>query len=309
VTEMSYVMGGVANTNPCSVVGGGPHGLSTSYDGFTLYPAANTISGTCRVYGFSNTPGVAGVGPTGPTGPTGPAGSAGGVGPTGPQGPGSGDVVGPAASVTDEIALFSGTTGKLLKRATGSGIVKVTSGVMSIASAGVDYDGGDYLVGRFTLPADAGSAIGPAISNFFGTNSAIQLVANTRYLIHGLLFFLKTTAEAVTITLTASSNVVGARGRYIGTPTAGAFASATSGINAQLQNPGAATAIPFPATPSLTTAVDHTIQFWAIVETGATATPNIRVNVTCPAGTVTPRKWSTYQVFALSSGNIGTFVA
>jgi hypothetical protein len=48
---------------------------------------------------------------------------------------GSGDVTGPAASVESEIALFSGTTGKLLKRLTGSGIVKSTSGVGSVVTA------------------------------------------------------------------------------------------------------------------------------------------------------------------------------
>jgi hypothetical protein len=117
------------------------------------------------------------------------------------------------------------------------------------------------------LPADAGAAIGPTIANFFGATSALQLAATTRYLVHGMLHFLKTTAEAVTITLTTSTNVIGARGRYIGSPTAGGAAAATSAVNALMANPGAATAIPFPATPSLTTAVDHVLQFWAVVET------------------------------------------
>lgn len=44
---------------------------------------------------------------------------------------GSGDVVGPASSVDGEAALFDSTTGKLLKRATGTGVAKVTSGVLS----------------------------------------------------------------------------------------------------------------------------------------------------------------------------------
>jgi len=47
---------------------------------------------------------------------------------------GTGDVVGPAASVDSEMALYSGTTGKLLKRASGTGICKATSGVVSFAS-------------------------------------------------------------------------------------------------------------------------------------------------------------------------------
>lgn len=44
-----------------------------------------------------------------------------------------------ATSVDGEIVLFSGTGGKTGKRATGTGIVKITSGVMSTATAGTDY--------------------------------------------------------------------------------------------------------------------------------------------------------------------------
>lgn len=48
---------------------------------------------------------------------------------------GSGDVVGPSSAVASEIVLFDGTTGKLVKSATGSGIVKATSGVYSTVTA------------------------------------------------------------------------------------------------------------------------------------------------------------------------------
>jgi len=48
---------------------------------------------------------------------------------------GAGDVSGPAASVDSEIALFSSTTGKLIKRATGNGIAYLTSGVLSLLTA------------------------------------------------------------------------------------------------------------------------------------------------------------------------------
>lgn len=47
---------------------------------------------------------------------------------------GTGDVVGPASSVDAEIALFDGVTGTLLKSMTGSGWVKVASGVASVAA-------------------------------------------------------------------------------------------------------------------------------------------------------------------------------
>lgn len=49
-------------------------------------------------------------------------------------GAGSGDVVGPSSSVASEAALFDGTTGKLLKRATGTGFVFRTSGVDSVTT-------------------------------------------------------------------------------------------------------------------------------------------------------------------------------
>lgn len=52
---------------------------------------------------------------------------------------GGGDVTGPAASVDSELALFSSTTGKVLKRATTNGVLKATAGVLSAAVAGTDY--------------------------------------------------------------------------------------------------------------------------------------------------------------------------
>lgn len=67
-------------------------------------------------------------------GPRGPAGSGGGSG--------NGDVSGPSSSVDSEIALFSGIAGKTIKRATGSGIAKLTSGVLGTGTAGTDYSAG-----------------------------------------------------------------------------------------------------------------------------------------------------------------------
>lgn len=61
----------------------------------------------------------------------------------GPPGVGVGDFIGPASSVASEIVLFDGTTGKLGKRATGSGFVKATSGVYSTESnptAGLPFE-------------------------------------------------------------------------------------------------------------------------------------------------------------------------
>lgn len=54
-------------------------------------------------------------------------------------GVGTGDVLGPSASVDSEIALFDSTTGKVLKRATTTGILKAASGVIAAATANTDY--------------------------------------------------------------------------------------------------------------------------------------------------------------------------
>jgi collagen type VII alpha len=52
---------------------------------------------------------------------------------------GSGDVSGPASAVDSQIALFNGTTGKLIKAATTTGLLKASSGVIAAAASGTDY--------------------------------------------------------------------------------------------------------------------------------------------------------------------------
>lgn len=47
---------------------------------------------------------------------------------------GTGDVTGPAASVDSEVAIYNGTTGKIIKRATGTGVAHLTSGVLSTSA-------------------------------------------------------------------------------------------------------------------------------------------------------------------------------
>jgi hypothetical protein len=49
-------------------------------------------------------------------------------------GTGNGDVTGPVGAVDGEVALYSGTSGKVVKRATGSGVVKLSNGVLGYVS-------------------------------------------------------------------------------------------------------------------------------------------------------------------------------
>lgn len=80
------------------------------------------------------------------------------AGDQGASGAGTGDVVGPAASTNNELALYSGATGKLLGRSNallaGPGLVKVTAGVPSVAVSGTDYQpAGSYQTLDATLTA------------------------------------------------------------------------------------------------------------------------------------------------------------
>ena len=62
------------------------------------------------------------------------------IGNKGTDGAGAGDVTSNAAtSVDGEIALFNSTTGKQIKRATTTGVLKASSGVIAAAVAGTDY--------------------------------------------------------------------------------------------------------------------------------------------------------------------------
>ena len=76
---------------------------------------------------------------------------------------GAGDVSGPAASVDNELVLFSGTTGKLLKRSASSGLVKLTSGVVGTATAGSDYQAAISATG--ILKGSGGGTVGTATAN------------------------------------------------------------------------------------------------------------------------------------------------
>ena len=54
-------------------------------------------------------------------------------------GGGSGDVVGPVSATDGQITLFNGASGELVKAATTTGLLKATTGVLSAATAGTDY--------------------------------------------------------------------------------------------------------------------------------------------------------------------------
>ncbi len=98
----------------------------------------------------------------------------------------TGTVVGPASSVNNQIALFNGTSGEILKAATGTGVVHATSGVYSVGDVQVD-EVVDALrlrtlwmdIASFTSP---GSAIATGVAGYVpvpwaGTITKVQLLS------------------------------------------------------------------------------------------------------------------------------------
>ena len=149
---------------------------------------------------------------------------------------GSGDVNGPASSIDSELALFNSTTGKLIKRASLTGLVKATSGVASAATAGTDYvapggalgtptsgtlanctvDGTNF-VGYLNVPVNSQSAaytavIGDAGKIIFHPSTdanartfTIPANGSVAYVIGTVLTFINMTSQVVTIAITTDT--------------------------------------------------------------------------------------------------------
>jgi hypothetical protein len=89
---------------------------------------------------------------------------------------------GPSASTDSELVLFSGTSGKIVKRSnTITGLAKLTSGVVSAASAGTDY----YAPGSTDVPiTDGGTGVSTLPSGLLkgaGTSAITAATAGTDY--------------------------------------------------------------------------------------------------------------------------------
>ena len=222
------------------------------------------------------------------------------------------------------IAVAQALSNKTITYTAGSTTVAplvLTSGtnLTSAAAGAVEYDGvrlygtTDTTSGRGYIPSIQifrltanGAAIGPAISNFFGANSAINLVGGGVYELEAYCYFTKTTAGTVTVTLTASAAVVNLNGTVDYGAAAGG--TATGAANRISLFASAATANAFGASVSLTTAVNHAFIIRAVFDANA-ANSDIRINFTSSAGTVTPLRNSYYKINRLPAGNSGSYAA
>jgi hypothetical protein len=101
-------------------------------------------------------------------------------------------VTGPAASVDSEIALFSSTTGKIIKRATTTGLLKATSGVIAAASAGTDY-----VASITSTSAALANDVQLAVSNTWYDGPSVSLAAGT-WLVNAHVTVVRTATTAIT---------------------------------------------------------------------------------------------------------------
>jgi len=75
-----------------------------------------------------------------------------------------------STSVDGEVAVFSGTGGKTIKRATGTGLAKLTSGVLGTATSGTDY--APATSGTSALKGDGAGGFSNATLNDVGAATA-----------------------------------------------------------------------------------------------------------------------------------------
>jgi hypothetical protein len=160
---------------------------------------------------------------------------------------GLGDVVGPASSVDGEAALFDSTTGKLLKRATGSGYPKLTSGVQSVQnaaqlSADLQGDGLTSAQAGFrnipqnsqsaaytTVAADSGKHLLHPSSDANARTFTIDSNANVAYPVGTAITFVNETSQVLSVAITSDTLTLA------GTTTTGTRSLAQNGVATALK--------------------------------------------------------------------------
>jgi hypothetical protein len=235
--------------------------------------------------------------------------------------------IGATTASTGRFTSITATTGTITP-ATGTASVapiSLTSGtnLTSAVAGAIEYDGAvgyftpDTTIGRGFIPSTstfrltaAGGAI-TTIANVFGTTSNIPLLANAFYEIDIYILALKTTAGAVTVTLTNSAAPTLMFVDYEQSPLSGVATppgsvTALTNINFRGTTTTTTAAYNF-ATGTLATGVNHYLRFKLFLNNG-TGT-SLKIQLTSGTGSVTPQAGSVWFARRLPGANTGTFAA
>jgi Chaperone of endosialidase len=198
-------------------------------------------------------------------------------------GGGSGDVVGPASATDNQIVLFDGTTGKLIKAATTTGLLKASTGVIAAAVSGTDY-----------APATSGSANQLLASNgtggftnlTTGTGVVTALGVNTgssgAFVVNGGPLGTPQSGTVTNLTGTASININGT----VGATTANTGAFTTLSASSTVSGTGFSTYLASPPAIGGTTAAAGT--FTTLTANGNTTLGDATTDTITLTGTVQP---------------------
>lgn len=171
----------------------------------------------------------------------------------------------------------------------------------------VDTTNGRTFDDSWTYFRLTGSGTGiTSIADFFGSNSAIPLVASGIYEIEWNAYFSQATAGTATWTVTTATTALATlTGEYMCSNIAGigaVGAPQTAAINVT-----SSSATAFPVTGTEANAVTHYCRIRVMLQAGAGAS-NTRLRLTMGAGTATPLINSYFRARRLPAGNTGTFV-
>jgi hypothetical protein len=230
-------------------------------------------------------------------------------------GGGSGDVVGPASSVDSELVLFNSTTGKLIKRATLTGLVKATAGVASAATAGTDYIAPGGALGTPSSGTLTNVTGLPLSTGVTGTLPVVNGGTGQTTFTDGQLLIGNSTGNTLTkATLTAGTNVtITNSAGAITIAAAGGGSGSPAGSNTQIQYNnagafGASAGLTFNGTNLTTTGSAIAARF---VPTGNTSAGGTTTSIWAPDSqtvAISPFNTPTYRLanYGMSIGNATT---
>ena len=157
------------------------------------------------------------------------------------------------------------------------------------------------------LDANTPSALAITPTKYFGDGSQFNLLPDSTYELDCFLYFTKTTAGTLTVSINQNTAPQFINGTITYGAPGGQTSQAMSTIN-MFSNPNANAA--FNASNTLTTAVNHAFKIFAIIETNASTPSVANVTVWQSAGTLTPLRGSYLKLTRLpTTSNTGLFVA